>query len=259
MKPYLLTSALFAVFFSHASQAQPSSCSSDGVKLPATLIERFISADCEACWAATSASALPQNQLALDWIVPSPKGEDAPLYAAINRDASARIERLQKNGLLPAQLNPLANQTAQRITRNALPPAISLRVAIGQAVNGYIGTSVELRGVRASHEAQLQKLLGSNPRVGFALVENIPAGAEGSAIERNLVRNMLWPAWNLREQLSKNEQANQKRDPMIGRAFFEFRPMSIAEGAQSSRLRVVAWLEDKQGNMLIAATSACKS
>jgi hypothetical protein len=257
MKPYQFTSALFAAFFCHTANAQSSSCSSDGAKPLAVLMERFISADCEACWAATSASALPKNQLALDWIVPSPKGEDAPLYAAINRDASGRIEQLQKNGLLPDL--PLPHQASQRIARNALPPAISLRVAIGQAVSGYIGTSVELRGVRPSHEAQLQKMLGANPRVGFALVETIPAGAEGSGIERNLVRNILWPAWNLREQLSKNEQANQKRDPMIGRAFFEFRPMSIAEGAQSSRLRVVAWLEDKRGHVLLTATSICKS
>ncbi|EJE49649.1 hypothetical protein PMI14_05780, partial [Acidovorax sp. CF316] len=63
--------------------AAQSSCSSDGVARPAALFERFVSADCESCWAdkATPAPSAP-GTLVLDWIVPGTQGDNAPLSAA---------------------------------------------------------------------------------------------------------------------------------------------------------------------------------
>jgi hypothetical protein len=140
-----------------------------------------------------------------------------------------------------------------------LRPQIKLRVAIGQAVGGYVGTSIELQGVQSRDRMQLEKLLGHRAYVILALVETIPAGAEGTLTPRNLIRNTINPVWDVRDQLSKKEHVNQQKDPMIGRAFYEFRPMRIPEGAQVDRLRVVGWMEDRRGNVLTAAVSDCQN
>src|SRR6478735_9451577 len=95
--PFRIAAALLALAAPWA-QAQ-SYCSSDGQTQPARLLERFINADCEACWAADAARAEP-DELALDWIVPGSKGEDAPLSAAASSDARARLESLRR--LTPA-------------------------------------------------------------------------------------------------------------------------------------------------------------
>ena len=56
---------------------------------PVTLFERFLSADCEACWAdpATPAPTPGPGVVVLDWIVPARSGDEAPLSAAATRDA----------------------------------------------------------------------------------------------------------------------------------------------------------------------------
>ncbi|MBH1957390.1 MAG: hypothetical protein I8H70_01715 [Burkholderiales bacterium] len=54
-------------------------------------------------------------------------------------------------------------------------------------------------------------------RPWLALVEPLPAGTEGSPVERNLVRNELSRIWNGRKQLLKDEQ----------RRFFETRSSSL--------------------------------
>ena len=92
MRNILLLVSLSAAL-AHGAWAQ-SSCSSDGQATPLTLIERFISADCEVCWSAPQTIKPSARALSLDWIVPSGQGEAAPLAAAASPDARLRLETL---------------------------------------------------------------------------------------------------------------------------------------------------------------------
>ncbi|MDP3762372.1 MAG: hypothetical protein Q8R01_17845 [Ramlibacter sp.] len=208
-----------------AAQAQ-SSCDSDGQPQPVGLLERFTSADCETCWTDAATPRPRRGELALDWIVPGSRGDDAPLSAAASRDSLGRMEALGRPA--PAQ--------AETVRRRAAPKGHTLRVAHGLAFNGYLGASIELRPG-----------LGGPWKAWLLLVETLPAGTEGSPVARNLVRNALQPAWDGREPLSKSQQ----------RRLFESRPMSIPEGADPKRLRVVGWVEDARGRIRAIAQSRC--
>jgi hypothetical protein len=224
-KPSPALAALLLVVAAAAAQAQPS-CDSDGQPQPVGLLERFISADCEACWTDAATPRPRRGELALDWITPGSKGEDAPLSAAASRDSLARLQALGRAA--PAR--------SQAVHRRAAPSARQLRVAHGLAFNGYIGASIELKPGR-----------GGPWKAWLLLVETLPVGTEGSPVERNLVRNALQPAWDDAEPLSKAQQAR----------LFESRPMSIPEGANPKRLRVVGWVEDARGRIRAIAQSRC--
>lgn len=207
------------------AQGQPS-CSSDGQPQPAGLLERFINAGCQACWGDAGTVRPGAGEVALDWIVPGSAGEDAPLAAAASRDALARLETLGR------RVPPQAAAARHQVRRTAR----KLRVAHGPAFNGYIGTSIEL-----------EPGSGGPWKAWLLLVETIPAGAEGTPLARNLVRNALQTAWNESGPLSKDEQ----------KRLFESRPMNIPEGAQAARLRVVGWVEDAHGRIRAIAQSQC--
>jgi hypothetical protein len=204
-----------------------SSCSSDGVPRPVGLVERFMNADCEACWRDAGSIRPGPRELALDWIVPGSRGADAPLSAAAGSDAEARLQALGRP--VPAQ--------AAASHRKLRGPARQVRVARGLAFNGYVGASIELK----------RPGQGGPWRAWLVLVETLPAGTEGSPVPRNLVRNVLRPDWEDRKPLSK---AGQER-------LFESRPMSIPQGAQAGRLRVVGWVEDARGQIRGIAQSLC--
>jgi hypothetical protein len=218
--------ALCAFLAAAAGVHAQSSCSSDGQAQPVALLERFINADCDACWGDAKSAVPGRGELALDWIAPGGRGEDAPLSAAATRDANARLEALRRRR--PAQ--------ADAVLTKALRPERRLRVAHGLAFNGYIGTSIELSPGS-----------GGPWRAWLLLVETIPAGTEGSPVERNLVRNVLQPAWGGDRPLSKGERAVLR----------ESRPLSIPEGAKPERLRVVGWVEDHEGRLRAVAQSRC--
>lgn len=216
---------LLLALYAGGVQAQ-SSCSSDGQPQPVGLLERFINADCESCWSDASATQPGSGELALDWIVPGSRGDDAPLSAAASRDALVRLEALGRPA--PPQAGS-SHHKVQRASRR-------VRVAHGLPFNGYIGTSIEL------------KPGGGGPwKAWLLLVETIPAGSEGTPVARNLVRNALQPAWHGERPLSKEEQ----------RRLFESRPMSIPEGANPKQLRVVGWAEDARGRVVAVAQSRC--
>ena len=202
------------------------SCSSDGQPRPVALLERFINADCESCWSDARFARPAPGEIALDWIVPGSRGDDAPLSAAASRDAQARLESLGR------PVPPRAASSRRKVERAAR----HMRVAQGPPFSGYIGTSIELKpGVGGPWKAWL------------LLVEAIPAGSEGTPIARNLVRNALQPHWDLSRPLSKDEQAR----------LFEARPLSVPEGAKIERLRVVGWVEDGRGRIRAIAQSQC--
>lgn len=226
--------ALGALAIAAPALAQ-SSCSSDGQRPPITLIERFISADCDSCWADSKTQSAKPRELALDWIVPSAKGDDAPLSTAASRDAPERLQTLRASAP-PKSLN-IRHQLSASPWR--------LRVARGVALGGYMGASIELTGPRGT-------ALPDQPLTAWLLlVETIPAGAEGTPVARNLVRNALILSWNGRNALLTSERKTGKK------GLFESRPMRIPSGANPDRLRVVGWVEDASGQVLAGAASVC--
>lgn len=227
----IATVALLAV--TGSAQAQ-SFCASDGLARPVQLLERFINANCENCWADPATPEAGKGQLALDWVLPGDKGDDAALSAVATRDAADRLEALHQG--IPAQ----STSFTQAVKAPKGLTTRSLRVAHGLPLNGYLGASIELKPVPAAAR-------GQRWTAWLALVETLPVGAEGSPVERNLVRNVLQTNWDGRKQLSKSEQNR----------FFDSRAMSIAQGANPERLRVVGWVEDDKGQLLAAAESRC--
>ncbi|MDP3606874.1 MAG: hypothetical protein Q8R59_14150 [Polaromonas sp.] len=224
----VLAPLTLAACLAPAAHAQ-SSCSSDGQSRPVALLERFINADCRDCWSDAATPRVRRGQVALDWVLPGNRGEDAPLSAVASRDG---LKRLQALGLAPP-----ANSSSQT---TAVTAQGSLRVAHGPPVAGYIGASVQLQRV---------------PRAGLtppftawlALVETLPAGTEASPVPRNLVRNLLQPIWDERKQLSKGERSG----------WLESRAMDIPAGTDPGRLALIGWVEDAGGRVFAAAQSRC--
>lgn len=227
LTPLLLAVALAAPGF--AAQAQ-SFCASDGQPRPVQLMERFIHADCDTCWTDAATPVPASNAVALDWVVPSRQGDDAPLSAVATRDALARLEALGQG--VPAESKTILH--AVKGIKGA-----ALRVAHGLPVADYLGASIELKPLSPAARKPLTAWL--------ALVETLPAGTEGSPVDRNLVRNVISLNWDGRKQLLKDEQ----------KRLFESRSMNIAPAANPDRLRVVGWVEDEKGQVLLAAQSRC--
>lgn len=209
----------------------PSLCSSDGVKRPFALLDRFVNADCASCWAAADSPVARPGTVALDWVVPGQLGEEAPLSAVARREG---LERLASLGhAIPAasatQTTPAAPARRQR-----------LRVAHGLPLGGYVGASV----------TYLPPAGGVPPFTAvLALVETLPPGTEGSPVERNLVRNVHTQTWDASAAATRPGRVPLK----------EMRVLNIPEGARPERLRVVGWVQDARGRTLAVAESRCKA
>lgn len=225
----MLSTLVLAAGLAQPALAQ-SSCASDGQRRPVALVERFINADCTTCWTDPATAPAGRGAVALDWVLPGGRGEDAPLSAVATRDA---LKRLQALGTAP----PAASLTLRTPVQNR---AVALRVAHGLPVAGYIGASIAFRGAA-------DRAAGQPWTAWLALVEALPAGTEASPVPRNLVRNLLQTQWDDRSQLSKKEQLS----------FMESRPMDIPAGTNTDRLRVIGWVEDASGRVVTAAQSRC--
>lgn len=209
------------------------SCSSDGQRAPTVIIERFISADCDACWRDAKTIKPKSSELALDWIVPTARGDDAPLSAATTRDAQYRLDALEQ----------AAPKTTFNLRRQVFARPLPLRVARGVALGGYIGASIALTPARGGN-------LPIHPMIAhLLLVEEIPAGTDGTPVARDLVRNSLEVRWN--EPGESAPQADTRK------RLYESRPMSLPQGANPDRIRVVGWVEDVNGKVIASAASAC--
>lgn len=229
MKPLLLLISL-STALAPSAWAQ-SFCASDGQATPLSLVERFTSADCEACWSAPPTGKPSTRALTIDWIVPGQQGDDAPLSAAASRDALMRLEALGR-----------AAPTTSAITSTPVVGhrASTLRVAHGLPLGGYIGASIELiTAAKTRYRAPWSAWL--------LLVETIPAGTAGTPTARNLVRNVLFSKWDKPDTLLNEEHT----------MFREMRPLSIPPGAAPEHLRVVGWVQDSRGRVLTAAQSVC--
>ena len=198
-------------------------CTSDGVRPPKALMERFINADCATCWQDPATSPVPPGTLVLDWIVPGRLGDDAPLSTVATVEALDRLAQLGR---------PVPTQASQASSRRE-PAGPALRLAQGTAFNDYVAASIEL--ARPGRTAWTAWLL---------LVERLPAGTEGSLVARNLVRNVFRPDWG----------QVPARTPV---RLAETRAMQIREGARPERLRLVAVLQDARGRIRAISQTEC--
>lgn len=235
--PALLFSLVLcsSAVFSPLASAQ-SVCASDGQPKPVRLMERFTNADCADCWRDPATAKAASGTAVLDWVLPGAQGDDAPLSAVASRDGVARLQAIGE---------PTPGTT--RVKTRPVTPDITLkksvlRVARGLALSGYIGASIELKPAPTRAKA-------ARVTAWLALAETLPAGLEGSLVERNLVRNVFQSNWNLRKKLSKSEQKH----------WFDQRSMGVTEGVNPDRLTVIGWLEDDQGRILAAAQSVCSA
>lgn len=197
-------------------------CTSDQVAPPSALLERFVNADCAECWRDRATPQPAAGTLAIDWVVPGRRGDDAPLAAVALDEATERLQAV--NRPVPER----SDAVFERLHGKSLP----LRLAQGEAFNDYIGTSIELAS--PGREAWQPWLL---------LVEQLPAGTEGSPVERYLVRNVFRPDWH----------APARR---VGK-LAEERAMQIHAGARPERLRLVAVLADSRGRIRAISRTAC--
>ena len=185
---------------------------------PLRLVERFMSADCESCWAAAGSSAEVGRTMVLDWIAPT--SESAPLAVGAVAEAIARA-------------GALTTSTTKQQATVLQASAPRLRIADGPAWNGYIGLQLTVhRGAP----------LPAGATAYVALVERVAAGSEGSGVARQLVRNVVGP-------LSLEELATTS-------TVHHFRAMRLPEGAQVEKLASVAWVENAEGKVLAATQSA---
>ncbi|TWO68756.1 hypothetical protein FN976_22080 [Caenimonas sedimenti] len=191
---------------------------------PQAVLERFISADCDTCWADPATPGAAANALALDWVLPGGRGDDAPLSAVASRDGLDRLAALR-------QPVPPASAAHTSLRKGA---GARVRVAQGNAFNDYVGASIELKG-------------GGRWDAWLLLVEELPASTEGSPVARNLVRNVFRPDWD-----------RPDRGGRTGAGLAETRAMQIHQGAQPDRLRLVALVHDRSGRLAAATMTSCK-
>ena len=219
----LLPSCAFLLGLLALAPAARALCTSDNVPQPRAVLERFVNADCADCWADPATPRAAPGTLALDWVLPGRKGDEAPL-ASVALDES--LERLY-------ELKQPSPERMGSVTLAREGAAVQLRLAQGEAFNDYIGTSMTLK--QPGRERW---------RAWLLLVEQLPAGLEGSPVPRNLVRNVFRPEWA--------KVMSRSRDLVA-----EDRAMQIHDGARSDRLRLVAVLADGHGVIRAIRQTEC--
>lgn len=185
----------------------------------ALLLDRFIPADCQLCW--EERSDPEPGVLVLDWIVPSPRGDDAPLAAAALPEASVRAGPISR--------------TATTSRRQALPSVagLSLRVEQGPPFNGYIAAQMHVE----RDAARSGRSTTAGAVAYLALVEQVRAGEEGAKVERMLVRSVVGPL-----------PLDPDRDEVTHLHAFR-----IPQGSKPARLTAIGWVETPGGELLAAA------
>jgi hypothetical protein len=212
-----------ALFFLALPLAAQALCTSDKVEPPTALLERFVNADCGDCWRDRATPEPAAGTFAIDWVVPGTQGDGAPLAAVALDESAQRLAALGRP--VPAR--------SDAVFARREGPGVTLRLAQGEPFNDYVGTSLELRAPgRESWNAWL------------LLVEELPAGTEGTPVERRLVRNVFRPDWS------------QVQGRPAG-ALADNRAMQIHDGARPDRLRLVGVLADSRGRIRAIRRTAC--
>ena len=263
MKTFAIPLAsLIALMLGPVPQAlAQASCSSDGTPQPVAIFERFISADCEACWAdaATPGPSAGSGAVVVDWIVPAASGDEAPLSAAATNDALTRLQALGRAMPLTTDvyIAPVSTSTSTSTpTRSGATASQNhgrLRVAHGLPFNDYIGTSIAWSTAGHTKAQNTQQTMPGTKvgalRYHLLLVESVPAGKDGTTVPRQIVRNVLEGEWSASDARPQGKNRTQ---------WMEARSMRTPEGAQAERLRMVGWVDDAQGQVVAAAQSACR-
>lgn len=157
----------------------------------------------------------------LDWITPSAEGPDAALAVAALPEAAERLARLGPDR------RPV-DRSFDADWRLPARPALRLTVSAGPAWNGYLGLQLTARGAAPSGATAY-----------LALVEHIPAGAEGNAAPRRLVRAVVGPL------------------ALPAQGLDELRALRIPEGAKPERLLGMAWWLDAAQKIGGIAAEGC--
>jgi len=203
------------------------------------IVEHFIGAECLDCWkgaAAAGAARLPGAQApaagewTLDWVVPSGR-EDAPLATPALPESADRLARLGPHLGARLEAAPAGFDTATELA----PADAARRFWVHSSLpwNGYYGVQMHARG----HWPE-----GSSAWVG--LVELLPAGIDGSAIPRRLVRALTGPV-----ALPASAAHKDGVDPLFG--------MRWPASAQADRVVAVAWVEGRDGRIQQIASDRC--
>lgn len=183
-----------------------------------TLLERFMSAECETCW---KNGAEPHGApLVLDWIAPSARGDDAPLAAAAIAEAASRAGALAET------------HTRERWHALAAPGAWSVGIEDGPAWNGYIAARLRVAREGAAHAREVDLYV--------ALVEQVRAGEEGTPVDRMLVRSVAGPMPMDAETASVTH----------------LRAFRIPQGSRPARLTAIGWVQSAGSVVLAAARVA---
>lgn len=181
--------------------------------------ESLVRADCADCWSADDRPG--KAGWRFDWIVPT--AVDAPLAAAALPEAAERAARA-------------ASSTARGADRPRLQAGTRLRVVSGPAWNGYFGVQITLR-------APARHPWPEGATAWMALVEQVPAGSDGSPVARSLVRAVAGPL-----PITASP---------TGQALRHLRALRWPEAAQPTRLQARAWVETADGEMLAVAADHC--
>ena len=185
---------------------------------PARLLERFVPADCERCWQGDATTPDAKAALVIDWITPA--SNDAPLASAALSEALARAGKTPSGATFVK---------ASALRRKGAP---QLRIVDGPAWNGYIGLRLQVTRRAAVPPGAVAYV---------ALVEQVPAGSEGSAIERHLVRAVAGPMG----------LAELATEPKIE----HLRAVRVPPSSRADRLASVAWVETRRGEVIAAVAS----
>ncbi len=218
MHPLILGSALWALAAT-AALAQVAPKSSACPRADAPVHEAFVRADCIDCWATADVPG-KAGGWRFDWLVPA--APDAPMAAAALPEAADRAARA-------------ASATLARHPPR-MRPGQSLRVASGPAWKGYFGVQVSL-------QAPARQPWPAGATAWLALVEQVPAGSDGSPLARSLVRAVAGPL--------------PVGDKAAGQPLRHLRAMRWPDAAQPTRLQARGWIEDADGRMLAVAADHC--
>ena len=189
------------------------------------MLERFISAECSACWSAAAQDLPGADTWLFDWIVPTTAGDKAALSAAAPPESRERALR----GLGEA---PAATQTRSLRHTQAITQTVRLSVEIGPAWSGYLGVQLKAQGA-----------VSAGATAWLALVELLPAGTDGSTVARELVRTVAGPL-----PLQALHQ---------GKALSDLRALRWPDGALPERLQARAWIEAADGRFIAVAAGGC--